>query len=95
MCACPTVSLYERGHVQVWMTYIFEFGSVGTTGTCFRHTHTYYLIFAHARYIAINERNRAWARWSCAWRMVVLPYVANTEIVRLSSTAGAQQDCKM
>ena len=93
MCACPTVSLYERGHVQVWMTYIFEFGSVQQGRVS--GTQTYYLIFAHARYIAINERNRAWARWSCAWRMVVLPYVANTEIVRLSSTAGAQQDCKM
>ena len=60
-------------------------------------TQILYLTLPHARYIAINERNRAWARWSCVWRMVVLPYVANTEIVRLRSTAGAQQhqDCKM
>ena len=62
-------------------------------------TGTYILCLTlyHARYIAINERNRAWARWSCAWRMVVLPYVANTEIVRLRSAVGAQQhqDCKM
>ena len=48
------------------------------------------------RYIAINERNRAWGRWSCAWRMVVLPYVANTEIVRLRSadTVRRDMDCE-
>eukprot|EP00750_Incisomonas_marina_P028072 INCI6370.2.p1 GENE.INCI6370.2~~INCI6370.2.p1 ORF type:complete len:1896 (-),score=245.23 INCI6370.2:271-5958(-) len=33
-------------------------------------------------WIAINERNPEWASWSCSRRMIVIPYVCNTEIAR-------------